>query len=557
MAYNPPIGIPDPSIDFGFDINVATPGFPASWLTDPTTATTDFYYVDKTDPAATNTGNPYGHPDVPRLTPPEGLLAAGSYLYIHAGVYTSTDSGGDRFNWHGDGTSADPIWITGNPAAFPTFQDRIHFGLGATASFFVFENFNVNGSTSAVIEMRPTVDLTNIDHILIRNLVMEGTQAVSDGTAISAGISNGTGFSSTVSYVVVYDCEISNYGSKTSSDDCGIIAGPRSHHIWVLDNLIHDVAADSVAGSHYGNYTDQTTEYYYIGRNVLYGNGENGIDLKVIRYGVISQNVIYGPFAREQGGGIALHYGADSNFHCRDCAVIFNLIFHVSGGVGTGSSGVDNCFFIGNVFYDIRASYAVLPDVLNGFAISSTGTAVGSNSIQYFVNNTIYDYDRGLILEPNTGDQFICYGNIFSQRWTSSTLNDIEVENGKQSMVSLNYNLYDNPTTKILWANAVRNIAYMQGQGQELNAVEGDPDFINGPSANFNLLVGSPAINASVEGAAYAAYEAMFGVAIEVDYNNNPRPFGAAWDIGAFEFGAGPVPTPPDAPTDLTLVAVG
>lgn len=542
MAFEPPIGIPDPAVDFGWEIDRATPAWPASWSAGPPTPTANFYYIDNTAGNATDSGNTYGSPAVPRLTIPEGALLAGAFIYVHAGTYTSQ---GDRFNWHGPGTTTDPIWITGNPSVHPILANFVHPGDSGELTFFVLENFSLAGG-GAHIELRPGTDGEDINHILIRYCEMTGAQIAGEAGGVGIGVNSSSDPTpnSLISYVVVYSCTISNYGDFVDSDIAGVICGYHVDYVWVVDNEIFSIAGDSVAGSHYSNYTTRLTEHYYVGGNLMYGNAENGLDFKAVRYGVASQNEIYGPFTREQGWAAVYHYGADSNFKCRDCAFIFNRVYHCSGGFYLSSSGCDNFFVVGNLFYDIDSSYAAQPDSLNGLCVY----VAGSNGTNFIVDNDCYDYERGIYVSNLTGaDSLEIHGNIMNFR-SAALQYELEMVNGQEVFVQDDYNFYP-ASARFFYTNSTRTLAYMQSQGQELNSFEGDPELTN-PPANFSLESTSDCINASIESDVYAAYQTTFGVSIKFDFNGNPRPASNPWDMGAIEF------DPPVDPGNIGVLTV-
>jgi hypothetical protein len=212
LAYTPPIGIPDPATAairggtaFGWEIDRATPDWPASWLTGTTSATQGYYFIDKTDPSATNgtdptTGatNTYGHPDTPRLTPPTGsslVLASGggAFVYFHAGDYTVTDLTGS-WSMYGIGTSATPIWITGNPTTHPSIAVPMNF-TGGESRFFVIRDLDFVWSTAGgsdrygKIDIRPTVAGTQASNILIDGCTLTGEAATDSSGGIAIGAS--------------------------------------------------------------------------------------------------------------------------------------------------------------------------------------------------------------------------------------------------------------------------------------------------------------------------------------------------------------------------------
>lgn len=565
-AYTPPIGIPNPNTQFGWEIDRATPSFPTEWTQGSPTEKAGFYYIDKTSGTATDTANPYGYPTKPRKSIPEGTLAAGTFIYVNAGTYTASDSSGDRYDWSGTGTSGNPIWITGNPTTKPVITDLCHIGATASVSYLIFENFELNGG-SAGLTIKPATDGNTINHVLVRNVKRVGTGTNTDAQGISISISQATDTfpNSPVTDIVIYNCDISYTGDPApqppdgnGSDTHGVEGGYHTNRVWILNNVIHHVGGDSVQASHYGNYDTKLAQNFYIGGNTFYGNGENGIDLKNMQGFVISQNEIFGPFTREQGWAIVMHYGALTQFHCRNGVIIFNNIHHVSSAIATGtSSGVDNLDVIGNKIWDIKASYGYQPDTsLNGACIQLGGSTVGANSVYRFVNNTFSDYERGFALSPHAGDTIKSHGNIFSR--AAGTTYELEVPNNLQNTVTMDYDLYFG-TPAFLVSNGSRTLAYMKSTLlQESHSVTGDPLFTNAAGGDFHLGTNSPAIDAAVEGpvgdSAYTAYLTFSqahtlpstAINIKVDYDQGTRPVDTLWDIGAFESAL-----PPPAPSNL------
>ena len=99
LAYQAPIGIPAPS----FGIDEVSPATPVGW---PSSEASNAYYIDKTSALATDSANPFGFPDKPRLTLPRGVLPAGSIIEIHGGVYAGAD-----LYLSCAGTPGNPCWI--------------------------------------------------------------------------------------------------------------------------------------------------------------------------------------------------------------------------------------------------------------------------------------------------------------------------------------------------------------------------------------------------------------------------------------------------------------
>jgi parallel beta-helix repeat protein len=94
----------------------------------------------------------------------------------------------------------------------------------------------------------------------------------------------------------------------------------------------------------------------------------------------------------------------------------------------------------------------------------------------------------------------------------------------------------------IVYGNSSGQLSIGSGNTQDHNLTS-DPKFKNASAADFNLLAGSPAINAGLTIAG-----------VTDDFDGVSRPQGGSFDIGAYEYGGGtPDTTPPAAPQGLTV----
>jgi hypothetical protein len=537
-AWEPPYGIADPADTWtGFgEIDQPTPPKPLSWSAANPSAQEGYYFIDNSDPAATDADNPFGFPGRPRMTPPEGTLAAGTMIYIHGGLYTPAKSAGDRYDWRGMGTPSKPIWITGNPTKKPLFQDLVHIGLGEAGAtdYLVIENLEFSGSSGGSIRVQPSVNGVDIRHVLLRNLKIRhlGVAADQGGILVGVSSSNDGAPDSLIEDVVAYNNDISYCGDRITTDTTGFYNGYHTNRVWCVDNVIHHVGADSIAGSHYSDGVTRKTTNYFIGRNTLYGNGENGIDIKGAENVVISQNTIYGPFEREQGSAIVLHYGASPPTTVKHCAVLFNRIYHVSAGISTGSSyGCDNLTVVGNLFYDIRSSYAALSDPVNGACIQLGG----SHGVFRIANNTFHDFEKGIYIAKITKDDSVdIRSNVFSAGNTAGRY-EISLGSSDASGISSDYNFFT-PNPRFFWGGKALTMAGMKLMSKEAKSREGDPIFIDASVGDLASSVFSKCIDNGSVSAGYDEFQTRFGLNIKVDFSGNKRPFGDAWDIGAFEF---------------------
>lgn len=586
-AYSIPKGIPDPrdAANFGgFDpiegtINQTTycPNWPSTQNSISGGDANNCYYIDNTTACNDTNAGGYGTPNSPRCTIPTGTKTEGDYIYINAGTYSAS---GDRVTLIGSGTASKPIWFQGNAANKPILTKFIHLGNGGNSSYIVIENIKFIPSTGYVTG-RPTAISISVDHIVVRNCEFDGSTGDYSGNTSMISFGNSSSYAeSSVSYIVAYNNIIHDVGDWSSEegaaagyqdgrDPVGYYADKGSNHHWVINNTFYRIGSDAIAGAHTVS-ADYPVEYYYIGRNTIYRNDENGIDLKGAGYVVISENTIYGPWTDSPGEAIILHYGANS-IGVYKVAVIFNKIFDSAGGIYiTMGSDVD---IIGNLIYNIKHDVGTY--VLTGAAgwspdpntsAYAPGAAIhyrGFTGTARIVDNTLYNYDIG-IQSPNPAGTFKIHGNIFAGRVNPSLGWDIFFSDSVEvSRVDMNYNIFSQGTNnvRIGWGGTtVRDLAYMQGIGECSNCLSADPLFVN-PGTDFNLQSNSPAKNVNVEGpvgdSAYDAFSTLFGVSIKKDFVGTTRPQGVAWDIGAYEYVESTPPpdtTPPSAPTGLAVI---
>jgi hypothetical protein len=291
LAYDPPAGIPDPATStiggatpFGYEMDVATPSFPASW-SGTQSQTQGYYYIDKDHPSATNTGNTYGYPDRPRLTPPyyysltQKAGTGGALIYFGGGgTYTVSQLTGS-WGISGVASSAYPIWIVGDPADPPTICVPVKLG-NTDSSFLHFRGVNFAHSAAGgtdnygTFDIRPLYTGVTIDHVVIQDCTITGTQTYGSYAGISIGGStvDTPADDFNVFSVVVQGCTITTSGSPAmnNSEQIGIAKTERSKWVWALDNTVYGIGADGIAGAHFGNETNRKTYYYFIGGNTLY-----------------------------------------------------------------------------------------------------------------------------------------------------------------------------------------------------------------------------------------------------------------------------------------------
>jgi hypothetical protein len=577
FGYTPPKGIPNPSGSFSTfgEIDQSTPSWPTEWTAETKSEKTNYYYIDKTEAGCSNSRS-YGYPGYARCLPVEGQLQAGAYVYFHGGTYTGDDAIGDRYDWYGTGTASNPIWITGRTtgeaSTRPKIQYPIHLGEKGSVSYFILENLTLDSGGS--IKVYGDESAYNVDHVIVRNNKLTGRE-LSSGE--SGGILIGGGSrvnTNTHQYIVVYNNEVHGFGDNTAEVD-GIAVNNIANYVWVLNNISYNNGADGIGGGHQADHTIFYVKNIFIGGNTIYANGENCIDLKGYVGVVVSENNCTGPAAREQGGGIVLHYGRETQSECvgpgdpwscctvaggvgDDCEwpvdgawIIFNTLYTMGGGTGTGgSNGCNNCWYIGNIFYDIVADYSPQIDESYSGVALQIGGSHGSMGV---IDNTFYNCDTGVRIDGlKEGDSIKIHGNIFSHTTKAGPV-IIFGYSPDDDYTDMDYNrfYYSGGTVTFNYVGTSRSLDYVMGTlSQCAFCTEGTPSFKSTTSSSASFLkldtgsacIGTAESTVNTESTAYDAFTTLWasrgfsGLSIKKDYAGNTRPKETYWDIGAYEY---------------------
>lgn len=139
-------------------------------------------------------------------------------------------------------------------------------------------------------------------------------------------------------------------------------------------------------------------------------------------------------------------------------------------------------------------------------------------------------------------DAIFVTGGILDLRNSIITNHAVGVALGGSKLVSA-YNIFFGNAVDVetlpVNASAV-NASSVNEQVEQVATVNADPRFVDAANDDYHLLPDSPAINSGEP-------EQQFGI----DHDGNPRPVGAGFDRGAFEY-QGDDPTPTATPVTLT-----
>ncbi len=351
-----------------------------------------------------------------------------------------------------------------------------------------------------------------------------------DGTGISVPTYNGLIHISNKNYIRISGLRIVN------SQWAGIWVADDSSYITIEKNYIYNTSSSGILmgnGHHYiadGNeiekgsndttgdssiqeiisiqYNADTFEvknnYVHDGGNPTWG-GEGIVAKQGSSNGLIHNNVVSD--VKSTGIYIDAYSTTVSNIS------VYSNRLQNTDNTGIGVSGE-----VGGTAHDIYIYNNIISGAQVGIRIPSynDGTVSNLNNIK-IINNDIYDNGRA------TGG-----GGILIGQYPNTYINDLVVRNNIISRNS-NYQIASNSTDSNIDHNIDHNmIDVFTGRSDEIHGnyyIEGDPQFVNPASGDFHLRNTSPAIDkGSPDGAP------------NVDFEGNPRPQGAGYDIGAFEY---------------------
>lgn len=529
-----PIGIPEP--EFGIRETVDAIYGPGYYT----------YYIDNTNPNATNTNNPKGTATQPRLTIPDPLiLTPGDVVLIAGGAYTQVND--NYLNILGGGTPDRPAFIRGISAAnMPSFDRRIDLS-AASDGYIILENLKLDGTQTGLGVIQVT---SHAHHVAVRNCEFMGAET--SPVQIYNNLTDG----SKVDHIVVYNNLIHDNGdwlADYDQDYHGVCVWNNTSDIWVLDSeMFHNSGNGLQILLYTGTLTNQP-QNIYVGRNTAHHNKQAGLWTKTATNVIFSQNVCYGgrpvgEFPSGQGDGMGIQYGPENVW------VLFNEIYDCDNGIrlsaddgGTGQ----NLYIIGNVIHDIHHSTV---DMTGQFPVAydpndpwSPGKGIAiwhSKAVKHIIGNTIYNADGG-IYHVRQGPATIIANNIISGIDDGvSVTRHVYIEDPAVASASELYNnLFDGPA-RIAWGTStVYDAAGFQAAfpGKGLGSVETrptDPLFVGPATNDFHLQYDSGQMNAAVDAGAsidqyVSLFQSLYGLNIGVDFAGTRRPRGLAPDIGA------------------------
>lgn len=277
-------------------------------------------------------------------------LPAGTVVEITGGPHSARDA-----IIGGEGTAECPIVVRGSSAEAKTV---VHGNAGIVGSYVLVENMDFDLTTAS-----RGMGISG-DHLVFRHSDVHGFRPGDHSTVVY--VVNSTD-------VVLFDLHIWDNGDFTfvgEEDVHGVGAG-QTHRMWVVDSHIHRNRGDSIQ---LGHQADNTLGDFYIGRNNMYDNGENSVDIKEASNVVISQNDLHDPPPGDRPI-VVLH----------DCPINAAVIYNT---VHDGVVGVNTASLESNCDDDRPVSIFVLRNTFQ--SISDTAISSWGSGKRYYVTGNTF-----------------------------------------------------------------------------------------------------------------------------------------------------------------------
>ena len=519
------VGVPDPFDSCGYDpFTVAIAADPAGW---PSAEVANFYYIDPSHPASTDSDNTYGYPDKPRSTFAQFVISEGGKVVLVGDGNTYTIGGKGRFEPAMTGTSSNQIFIEGRcTTTRPQLLKQLRF----------------TGSTHVIVEglmwteNKKTASIQAGSHyITIRNSLFDGPSENVGFTSV-IGIS-GTDSNDRSSHIVVYDNLFKDWGENliTSPENYyhGVKPSANVTQVWIVNNECHNLGGDCVQVGDASIADEIRPDYVYITGNVMYNNLENCVDIKEADDIIISGNICHSfnrALSNNTGNSSTAMVVHDD---AANVWVLNNILYDI--GTGIINTGGLNVHMLGNLIYDVNpvGPYDAATAYGNGQCMHARGTSSGVMAF-----NTCVSYATGI----NFGGQipYLVSGNIFSERNRADGYEIMLPNSGAYtSFTGMDFNVFHNSTqaTQFKRGSTVQDLsAWGVSTGFEVNALTLDPAFGNAGANDFTLQGSSPAIDATgPELQVFSDFQTRYGLDIRSDINGVIRPANGTWDRGAFE----------------------
>jgi hypothetical protein len=483
-------GIPEP---VGC-LNNAPPAAPTDWPEQPSK---NFYYIDNTSERATDDDNPFGSKARPRLTIPQGEFAAGTYVELHGGPYTT-----NRIVTVGLGTAAEPVWIRGESPERPVVIRAPWYVAG---HHVILEHVAFDST-------RKTLGIIDGVNICIRHNRFSGPRQLAGNSSVISVYGRSAGASKNN---VIYSNEIRDFGDAEAgkeNDYHGILVGGYTESTWIIDNDISGNSGDAVQVGNTRFDSEERPRLVYIARNRMHDNRENAVDVKRAGDVIVSSNEIsgYEATSSSEGAGIVIHSDPEHIW------IVNNVIS--DSNIGIITTGSADTWFVGNVIHDIAHSpFGWDPEsgYASGAAMHFRGRSNGGA-----VANTVVRYDVGLQLTQGSQAGYAIHNNIFAYRRAAAG-DDIRVASGSfmKSLEASNNLIFDGAEEfrVTLAGRSYLSSDALQSTGLFRHTLTDDPEFVDPDAGDFSLTGASPAIGAGIRTDIDDLFHERYGIRLGID----------------------------------------
>lgn len=445
------------------------------------------WYVDK-DAVGTNAGTSwvnawhnFGHIDWPNIN-------AGDTIYISGGETSKTYDAG-ILGWDGNAQiTPDKGGSAGNPITITKGVDANHNGTVI---------LDGNGEAKACIKNTGTCSYITISHLtiydhrygiyptadctnwIIDSVICYGSTSHPNATrrfVFGGGRNNNT---------VITDCESYNLFQNDNSECEFINVGGTN--IVMINVYLHD--------NEFG--TDHNGDGFHF-------QPVSPDQITFTLTNCVAENI--------DGDGFDITANSGTLINCKVLTYEGNSAYKVWERNGVGTTGC--------VFVNCIAAHCIATTSEGGF-ITAPGSPGGIDSPDITLYGCVIDdvdYPIWHVVGTNTGHPNITVKNTIISNCSRGVL---PATLDSKAVIVSDYNC---------WYNNVDPTPYSDiYTGQDTHSITGNPQFTNPATNDYTIPSGSPCKNAGVD----------LGASYDYDINNDPRPSGGSWDIGAYEFDEG------------------
>lgn len=346
----------------------------------------------------------------------------------------------------------------------------------------------------------------------------------------------------TSSYEVIFrnhlhDCGDHLLAATKETDVHGIQIG-RSDRVWIIENEISHNGGDAVQLNSGQSSPDPRSRFSYIGRNHMWENGENAIDIKTAEDVIVTGNLMHGYVnaAGSDGAAIVINdENATPDPGDWKLFVFNNIIYDAAVAVRAQSYA----YAFGNLIHDI-----------SGWCI----VAFGGSSETWWENNTCADTGGLLTRSGGSVDSAIrVRNNLFTGQTDSSLRTEVDNTAATDPNTDIRNNQFPSGQSYEWRGRVYTNLVDWEGAsgGRATDNRIGSAEYVGEAGADYRLAQGATAIDGGTNSlTSYDRFFALYGLRVDYDITGTKRPVADTWDIGAYE----DVGTPPAQPTSLRVV---